>query len=440
MNSTSRFLAIICSMLLLIGCKEEACKNKDGSQTDAQCSSDNSPQEDLGTILQANLRFWKMSSDGGARGQTEDGFGNTNGQGIAIIGDINHDGYDDLAIGSPWGGNPQAQLKGRVYVISGLDGSSLLNLEGEFAGDHFGYNVAAAGDVNGDGTPDILVSATARSKAFLFSGADGSLLWSKQLSQWWNSCYGYQISSSGDFDSDGYGDFAIADPCADGHQGRVYFYSGHYLGNTHILNGSQPNDEFGFRMAKIGNNLAITNRAQGIVSIYQTVSNYSTLLFSLTGSTYNMGSAVADTGDLNNDGISDIIVSNFDQTMVFSGGDGSLLFAPNTLPSVNPLIGNYTSEAVAGVGDWNNDGQNDYAVVWGDGHIRIYSGLDGSDIGTIQKESMAGGLSLLAGKPGMNGSTKGSLFLANSSTDPTYSGPLPNYQYMGGKVYFYEAQ
>ncbi|HEX2897551.1 MAG TPA: FG-GAP-like repeat-containing protein, partial [candidate division Zixibacteria bacterium] len=78
------------------------------------------------------------------------------GQSVAVA-DINNDNYDDLIIGT--GENISPGLccgAGKVYVLSGLDGDTILVINGKVQ-DIFGYRVAPAGDVDNDGFTDILV-------------------------------------------------------------------------------------------------------------------------------------------------------------------------------------------------------------------------------------------------------------------------------------------
>lgn len=118
------------------------------------------------------LRTYEAESDG-------DSFGG----GIANAGDINADGFADHIVGA---NNAGATSGGRAYVYSGLTGVQLLPTLNPVAGaSEFGsFFVAGCGDVNNDGTPDLYVGdyghASGRGRAYVFSGSDGSTLHSIQ--------------------------------------------------------------------------------------------------------------------------------------------------------------------------------------------------------------------------------------------------------------------
>ena len=78
------------------------------------------------------------------------------GIGLDIRGDVNRDGYADVAVGSLRGG---ANGGGYVTVYSGSDGKSFRTVDGAKSNDGHGESVAWVGDVNGDGFPELLVGA-----------------------------------------------------------------------------------------------------------------------------------------------------------------------------------------------------------------------------------------------------------------------------------------
>ena len=102
------------------------------------------------------------------------------GASIADVGDLDGDGVSDFAVGEP-GSRLVDDVKGRVFVFSGKTGAEIRRIEGESPGDRFGSALSGAGDADGDKVPDLAVGApgiTARNTGFvaLFSGKSGRLL------------------------------------------------------------------------------------------------------------------------------------------------------------------------------------------------------------------------------------------------------------------------
>jgi hypothetical protein len=92
---------------------------------------------------------------------------------VSAAGDVNGDGYDDVIIGAPNGGDGGTNA-GEAYVVFGkstqlapfgdidltnLSAAQGFIIQGDIAGDQAGLSVAAAGDFNGDGYDDIIVGA-----------------------------------------------------------------------------------------------------------------------------------------------------------------------------------------------------------------------------------------------------------------------------------------
>lgn len=81
------------------------------------------------------------------------------GYAVAVAGDFDRDGHSDIAMGDPTAPSLLGPGAGAVRVFSGADGSVLGTLTGTSSWDYLGYSVAAAGDVNADGRPDLVVGS-----------------------------------------------------------------------------------------------------------------------------------------------------------------------------------------------------------------------------------------------------------------------------------------
>lgn len=88
-----------------------------------------------------------------------DWFSGQFGESVSGAGDVNGDGFDDMIVGARWAAN-NGQRSGSAKVFSGADGSVLYAIDGDSASDQFGHSVSGAGDVNGDGLADFVVSAS----------------------------------------------------------------------------------------------------------------------------------------------------------------------------------------------------------------------------------------------------------------------------------------
>jgi hypothetical protein len=152
---------------------------------------------------------------------------------VSIPGDIDGDGVPDV-YASDWVNSALGPQTGRVYVHSGKDGRRLLTLTGEAAGEGFGTSPSVAGDVDGDGRADLIVgawqfsgAAVGAGKAYLYSGADGKLL-ATYTNRTPGDTFGFDAVTMGDVDSDGTSDLLITSGWSGVHgfhSGRVFILS-----------------------------------------------------------------------------------------------------------------------------------------------------------------------------------------------------------------------
>ncbi|MCB9896683.1 MAG: FG-GAP repeat protein [Planctomycetes bacterium] len=131
------------------------------------------------------------------------------GASIAAAGDVDGDGFDDFAVGSPSTG----PFASSVFMRRGGAGSVLWTHSG-VAGDGFGTSVRPAGDVNHDGVCDVVVGAPLDGKGsvHVLSGRDGKTLWTKIPAFGDGQQFGQSAANAGDVDGDGWLDLVIGQP------------------------------------------------------------------------------------------------------------------------------------------------------------------------------------------------------------------------------------
>lgn len=246
-----------------------------------------------------------------------------------FVGDYNGDGFADLVVASP-----QARsTRGAIYVYygssMGLPAMHSAIIEGIEINEAFSSaSLSVGGDINGDGFTDLVVSS--RNNTYVLNGSSMGLA-SSPSAFFPGSSAGYGV---GDIDRDGYGDVAIARATADAMMvrgaGTVSVHRGSNAGlamtSSRELNGTAVNEEFGGRVAPVGDVngdgysdvlIASTNaRPGGLTGAGQAriflggasgLGASATWTGSGTAEFQNFGFALSG-GDINGDGYSDIVI------------------------------------------------------------------------------------------------------------------------------------
>ncbi len=170
------------------------------------------------------------------------------GDSVGGLGDINGDGFGDFIVGSP-----DSLSYGEAFVYSGADGQILYSFEGELGLMNFGYAVAGPGDVDGDGIPDIAVSAPwtgplGKEKGYVrvYSGATGSTIYTMHGTSSLR-LFGRSIAGGGDINGDGYADI-VAGAHLDQSLGKAYLFGPSFTGDTTVCIGRANSTDVGARI------------------------------------------------------------------------------------------------------------------------------------------------------------------------------------------------
>ena len=275
-----------------------------------------------------------------------------------------------------------------LHAQEGGEAETLLRFDSGAPGDRIGETVALAGDVNADGTPDILIGAEYASSfgwnrngsVFVYSGTNGALIWQFHGDADFER-FGTSIASVGDIDNDGHDDILIGSPEASPigltQAGQIDIYSGATGLSLLHIDGTVDFGFFGRSVAGCGDldNDSIPdfivgesgfNNFNGRVLVYSGLTG--SVIHTINGSTGSaMGWSVSCAGDLNADNVPDLLIGSPDATSltftdngqaeIYSGANASLLLQ---------LDGNadniHFGYAVNGGFDVNQDGLPDIIV------------------------------------------------------------------------------
>jgi hypothetical protein len=91
------------------------------------------------------------------------------GASVVGAGDLDGDGYGDVAAGLPGFDGAAGGNVGAVRAFSGRTGEVIFTIEGDAPTDRLGLSLGGGRDVNGDGVPDVIAAALASAKAKVVS-------------------------------------------------------------------------------------------------------------------------------------------------------------------------------------------------------------------------------------------------------------------------------
>ena len=174
------------------------------------------------------------------------------GTSISSVGDFNNDGIADLIVGSyGYDGANFTNSIGKAYVLSGNNGTIIWSQEGEATGSRFGQVVSSVGDINNDGYDDVAVWAISYSaylgKIYIYSGINGAELWSKVGGS--GDRFGISMSRVDDLDNDGYNEIAVGSYGHLSETGKVSLLSG--INGAELWNvvGVNTSSRFGYSVS-----------------------------------------------------------------------------------------------------------------------------------------------------------------------------------------------
>lgn len=312
--------------------------------------------------------------------------GDAFGFGLAGVGDVDGDDIPDIAIGAHFH-DANGDDSGRVYVISGRTGETIVTFDGERAGDRFGRHIAPAGDVDGDRLADIVVGSNYADfngndsgSAYVFSCANGGRRLYRFDGAHGQASFARVVDGGHDVDRDGVPDILVGEP-----QNRKYFLYGGaayiYSGATgdllYAVYGDEANERFG-RYACLMPDINNDGHAEflvgapehsnpgeraGRVTVYSGIDGAELVTIEGEAKWDAFGKWIDEAGDFNGDEVADFTVGARDSSVngngagrayVFSGADFSTLLVVD-----GEAPGDQLGRSVAGVGDINGDGAAD---------------------------------------------------------------------------------
>lgn len=386
---------------------------------------------------------------------------------VSAAGDVNRDGVDDFIVGNANASPGGSTGAGTTYVIHGstspfaerltpatLDGDNGFAVLGGFEQDRTGYSVGAAGDFNNDGVDDFMIGAPNKTQngnaeageAYLIYGIDGGFPAAFSLAninggnglvfrgQGVQDYVGAAVNGVGDVNHDGIDDVAFGSPSK-----GPFGSPNDYPGESYVLFGGQFADRASVLEENLdgANGFTIRGIRGGVVPIQAGETIWGDMV----------GQSIDRAGDINDDGIDDMIIGASHAILSPSrkgSGQVYLVYGRQTgfpprlnLSELNGTNGfringigtvDYFGFSVSTAGDFNADSFSDVIIgASGEGASYIFYGRN-TGVGRpvpasapLNTSAASSGFTAVGYVPG----TDAPALAFNELADPTGPNPLP---------------